>query len=297
MNKKPSHIHSSDSSCYSDDEIPLSNLKHPKYLAKDTPPAKVVAPSARIIRKKKQTKDLKTPTRSSPRKKASRKIRASTAKARYMKTKSKSSSGKRKQQQITSLKNKLDYAKSSKSKSSLGKRKQQNILSPKNKHTNVALTPGDLADRQLLIESPVLLTGAIYDLGIPDHFEGHLFRYVVSGYSTKTKKFELTYDAQTVKEDGTSFHIDEHSPTDILEDVAFETVQTGLDLFQNALNQINSHTKKHQDVVRKSLLPSPDECVTPDEVDLSDINEFVKTNTRGWLSEDVMKASIYVLPS
>jgi hypothetical protein len=102
---------------------------------------------------------------------------------------------------------------------------------------------------------------------------------VVSGYLAITEKSELTYDmlhAQTVKEDGTSFHIDEHSPTDTLKDVAFETVQTGLDLFQNALNRINSHTKKYQYVVRKSLVPSPEECATPSEVDLTDLSRLTK---------------------
>ena len=110
-----------------------------------------------------------------------------------------------------------------------------------------------ISDPALLIDHHVSLTDKIYKLGVPEKYQGHLFRYVVTGYDSNTNKFDLTYDAQTVPENGHAFHIDEGAPRETLEKVELETVQKGLELFLNKSNEVNSHSKKETDVIRQSL--------------------------------------------
>ena len=110
-----------------------------------------------------------------------------------------------------------------------------------------------ISDPALLIDHHVLLTDEIYKLGVPEKYQGHLFRYVVTGYDSNTNQFDLTYDAQTVLEHGHAFHIDEGAPRETLEKVELETVQKGLELFLNKSNEVNSHSKKETDVIRQSL--------------------------------------------
>ena len=43
-----------------------------------------------------------------------------------------------------------------------------------------------ISDPALLIDHHVLLTDEIYKLGVPEKYQGHLFRYVVTGYDSNT---------------------------------------------------------------------------------------------------------------
>ena len=71
-------------------------------------------------------------------------------------------------------------------------------------------------------------------------------------------------------------------------------MQKGLELFLNKSNEVNSHSKKETDVIRKSLEHAQEEIIHPDDVDLSDIDAFAEKH--GWTKEPVMSVShsIYI---
>ena len=150
-------------------------------------------------------------------------------------------------------------------------------------------------DGEIFVHSPLLLTGKIYPNGPPEKFIGHYFRYVVSSYSTTTKKFELTYECQTIQEDGLSFEIDEGGIHETMLHVRVAIVRKGVDLFEKAITRINAHTREHQSVVLKSLQPKLEKCIIASEVDLSDIDAAAEMDpTKGWMSEEVVKARVYL---
>ena len=150
-----------------------------------------------------------------------------------------------------------------------------------------------MRDPESLVDTHILLTGEIYKLGVPEEYKGHLFRYVVSKYHSSTKLFDLTYDAQTVKEDGVSFLKDDESPTETLEGVALESVQRGVELYRNAKNRVHTHEKTRREVIKKSLQPNQDNVMFPCEVDVSDIDDAAID--LGWTSVELMEVRVVFL--
>ena len=107
------------------------------------------------------------------------------------------------------------------------------------------------------------------------------FRYVVSAYNPRTKKFTLQYECQTIKQDGVSFEIDEDGTHEEMENVSIETVQKGMDIFQNTMAWIHAHEKKNRDVIWKSLDQKTNKCLRSEDVDLSDIDVAAQQDREG----------------
>ena len=178
-------------------------------------------------------------------------------------------------------------------------KKNRKVKSMRSLKTNLISKLDDqvLEKNFIFNNSHVLLTGDIFTNGTPESLVGYHFRYKVGDYSQATKRFELKYECQTIKEDGHYFEVDEDATHEKLFNVKFETVQKGIELFQDAMTRINVRAKEQQNVVRKSLQPNLSECMNASEVDLSDINaSAMRDSKKGWMSEEVMKVRINISP-
>ena len=167
-----------------------------------------------------------------------------------------------------------------------------------NSNVSPAPQPSVEVDPLVFLNLHVLLSTDVYrDVPVPADYVDHYFRYSVESYNASTKMFTLKYERQTIRVDGLNFKVDEKSTKDPLSEIALETVEKGLDLFQNAVGRIVKHTRQCQSVVKLSLERSSYDppVIKPEDVDVSDINELARQNPKGYMSDAVAMVSYHVV--
>ena len=211
--------------------------------------------------------------------------------------------------QITSPRDKSRRKDRASSKQSSGTSKKKYSKPPKtpvkrtklasNSNVSPATQPHVEVDPQVFVKLHVLLSTDIYrDVPVPAEYVDHCFRYSVESYNVTSKTFTLKYERQTIREDGLTFKVDEKSTSETLSQIGIETVEKGLDLFQDAISRITKHNQQRQLVVKLSLKRSSyaPQLVKPEDVDVSDIDKLAVDNPeKGYLCEEILTVSFQVV--